>query len=594
MPNIQPIAQSPQSFLASPAFDSSHGASKQTAIVRSSLISTPSWDALSSETAIPVPLALLAHGVFTTPRPLPFSTPYTISQLPNWTSSISHDDLNQTSLLGDTSQWQITISTEPPSSPLAMSSSDDTVDGFLENSGTSIIQEEKIFSAIALENSRRVVRKSAHLAVLNYSSEDEGAVQLLRKNQFDVSAKGFNEVKALHWAAERGHEPVVRLLLKIGTAFDAPDELGRTALHFAAIRGNERLLGLLLDVGANIEHQDRQGGTPLHAATFPSNEGATRILLDRGANVHSLDKHGWTALHRVTIFGSEKIARLLVEKGADANGSYKDGKLLLHEAARRGHEALVQLFLENGSHVNARSNSGNTALHDAAIHDQRGVIELLLGNGANIDAENEEGCTPLYYAALLGHRLSVKILVNNGANVRIKNKDGRSALNAMVHLDESVTRVLQLLKFRTRNELQQDHEAVVRLLMEKDSSELDSKDIHGYTLLMSAARRGCEPVAKLAMEKGANIDIRDKSGKTALHWAALNGHYKTVKLLLENGAEIEARDEEYNSTALHLAATRGYIEVVQLLLENGAVLHLMTDSLATHYMLLQQQAVRSL
>lgn len=54
----------------------------------------------------------------------------------------------------------------------------------------------------------------------------------------------------LSWAAKRGHEAMVSLLLEKGAAIDSEDRFGRTPLEFAAERRHEAMVQLLESYGA--------------------------------------------------------------------------------------------------------------------------------------------------------------------------------------------------------------------------------------------------------------------------------------------------------------------------------------------------------
>ena len=54
----------------------------------------------------------------------------------------------------------------------------------------------------------------------------------------------YHGMTALMWAANRGHEAVVRLLLEQGANIDAKDEIGETALMRAAHGGTEIIVRL--------------------------------------------------------------------------------------------------------------------------------------------------------------------------------------------------------------------------------------------------------------------------------------------------------------------------------------------------------------
>src|SRR5271154_5407437 len=87
------------------------------------------------------------------------------------------------------------------------------------------------------------------------------AVQLLSDNGFDVNATDFDANRALHWAAENGHEAVARLLLERGPGVAAKDKNRRTALHHTARKGHEAVARLLLKKGADVAAREGLGWT---------------------------------------------------------------------------------------------------------------------------------------------------------------------------------------------------------------------------------------------------------------------------------------------------------------------------------------------
>ncbi|KAH7231838.1 uncharacterized protein BKA55DRAFT_524137 [Fusarium redolens] len=72
----------------------------------------------------------------------------------------------------------------------------------------------------------------------------------LDRNVLVVDVRDADGRTPLSWAAERGHEAVVRLLLEKGAAIDSEDRFGRTPLEFAAERRHEAMVRLLESYGA--------------------------------------------------------------------------------------------------------------------------------------------------------------------------------------------------------------------------------------------------------------------------------------------------------------------------------------------------------
>ncbi|KAG0253179.1 hypothetical protein BG011_006505 [Mortierella polycephala] len=135
-------------------------------------------------------------------------------------------------------------------------------------------------------------------------------------------------------------------------------------LHFAASRGHDGVVRILIDqAGAGVDVPDREGETALLKASYSGYFPVVCFLLKRGANVHQRDKDGWTALHNASSGGFIDIAQVLLEKGeADINARSKMGHTPLINAASKSNVALVLYFL---NHARANPLLKNTFLEMA-------------------------------------------------------------------------------------------------------------------------------------------------------------------------------------------------------------------------------------
>jgi ankyrin repeat protein len=98
--------------------------------------------------------------------------------------------------------------------------------------------------------------------------------------------------------------------------------------------------------------------------------------------------------------------------------------------------------------------------------------------------------------------------------------------------------------------------------------------------LIAATSLGCESVAKLLIDSGANLEATGVFGARPLHWAASMGLSLTVELLIHKGSELEKKCSEFGATPLYWAVfsfgphgpnrKRDPIESVKMLLEAGA------------------------
>ncbi|KAJ6521468.1 ankyrin repeat-containing domain protein [Mycena vulgaris] len=125
---------------------------------------------------------------------------------------------------------------------------------------------------------------------------------------------------ALQAASVRGHEKIIRLLLRHGADIDLPGHIG-TALQMAAFFGHRESVSLLLSRGANVNVEGGWYGTALIAATFRDYD-IVRMLLDHGADVSAKSGRFGTALDAASTAGRLAIYILLIERGARGNKAF--------------------------------------------------------------------------------------------------------------------------------------------------------------------------------------------------------------------------------------------------------------------------------
>ena len=87
--------------------------------------------------------------------------------------------------------------------------------------------------------------------------------------------------------------------------------------------------------------------------------------------------------------------------------------------------------------------------------------------------------------------------------------------------------------------------------------------------LLSAAAKGCLPLARKLLDAGASLQARDRLGRMSLARAAKSGHADIVELFLQRGAIVDARNLD-GSSALFLAAEDDNRGIVETLIAHGA------------------------
>ncbi|OPB40809.1 ankyrin repeat protein [Trichoderma guizhouense] len=167
----------------------------------------------------------------------------------------------------------------------------------------------------------------------------------------------YNGRTALQAASERGHLSIVKLLLELGAAVNAPPSpiAGRTALQAACSGGFVAVVQLLLENGAQVNAPSARykGITALQGACLQGSTEIVDLLLKSGADVQAsgggYDGDG-TALHAAAEKGYIEIVKKLVDIGADVNSSYnRRGQTPIQGAMAGGHEEVVEYLRDKGA-----------------------------------------------------------------------------------------------------------------------------------------------------------------------------------------------------------------------------------------------------
>jgi ankyrin repeat protein len=101
-------------------------------------------------------------------------------------------------------------------------------------------------------------------------------------------------------------------------------------------------------------------------------------------------------------------------------------------------------------------------------------------------------------------------------------------------------------------------------------ADVNSKDDHGRSALMKAAKYGHKGVVELLIQLGADIHARDNRGTNAVYWAAEKAHNGVVELLIRHGADVDAIDDRGWSALDHARATQN--KTLTAILEKAASL----------------------
>jgi ankyrin repeat protein len=372
----------------------------------------------------------------------------------------------------------------------------------------------------------------------------------------------------LVWAADRGHERTVCILLDRGIDVEDRTVTGTRPLHRAASGGHVTVARLLLERGAQVDARDGEAHTPLIAGAWRGIE-IVQVLLDHGAGVNAEDSRGETALCVAARQGDLATMRLLLERGAHAQPRRPLRAAPLEYAAMRGCTDAAALLLELPTvDVNYRARIGATALALAARGGHVDLMRRLLGRGADPAIPDERGDTPAIYAASAARRDALGLLAEAGADLLGAAPSGRTPLDAAVQGENAYGR-------------HDDQQRTVAWLLDRGSKvDAPSRDA---TPLMRAIERGNQELVRQLIARGADVNARTPSGDTPLSLAAGEGlrderrrrptcmgedrMAPIVDLLLESGADPAPGG---SAEILRLAAACRCPDVVKRLVEVGA------------------------
>ncbi|WOL00099.1 putative E3 ubiquitin-protein ligase XBOS33 isoform X1 [Canna indica] len=259
-------------------------------------------------------------------------------------------------------------------------------------------------------------------------------------NSLGCSASGERLVSA----ARDGDLLEARILLEFnpGLAKYSTFRGLNSPLHFAAAKGHNEIVMLLLEKGADVNLRNYCGQTALMQASRHGHWEVVQTLLVYRSIVTKVDYlSGRTALHFAAVGGHARCIRLLVADfipSAPYEGitSVKDGG---GGSTSRGSSPDSSLDNKNDQlamlkFINKPADGGITALHMAALNGYFDCVQLLLDLGANVRAVTFHygasdnligaGSTPLHYAAGGGNLKCCQILLARGASRMTMNCNG--------------------------------------------------------------------------------------------------------------------------------------------------------------------------
>ena len=453
-----------------------------------------------------------------------------------------------------------------------------------------------------------------------------GLIECLESDKFienlDVNQLNKHDTSALYLAARWGHTEVVRTLLHLRAAVDAPGHQYGTPLQAASFGGHEEIVRLLLEQGACVSATDNgEYSSPLHAALASDHGHVAESLIDCGLQLVT-QKQFADALETASFKGNIPIVeRLLSGKAGLFTPNIRSDPLQV--ALFGGKTRKAARLLQDCVDINGECGYFGNALAAAIASRKLAFVQSVIDAGAKLDVRGRFGF-PLRAAVVANHLGIAKYLLEKGADPNIKDSELGDPLQAAAS-SGNVDMMLLFLSHDASvdgfgghfgNTLQaasfHGHEQAVRLLIEHGAALIhEDGNVSGRyrDALQAAVYAGRENIVEVLLAAGAplnpgrgirvelcsmhfrpkrialpgprtgagQLDIPAKSGP--LEVAARRGNVTLVEKLLAQGASIDARDalnedDEFHDgcayTALQIAAFWGHLAMVNCLLDHGA------------------------
>jgi ankyrin repeat protein len=329
---------------------------------------------------------------------------------------------------------------------------------------------------------------------------------------------------ALHFGVR--HDAVVKTLLDRGADPNIRDE-GDNAfpIHFAAERGDLPIVKLLVEhgadpIGAGTGHELDVLGWAV-CFEYATRLEVARYLLGHGA------RH---TLFSAVALGEAAVIRELAQSGVDLNRrmdrtNYR--RTALHLAVVKKQPAALAALIDLRADLNLEDAVGLTPLDQAALNGEDEMVRLLIDGGASIT---------LPAAIALDRPDQVERLVRADPDILGPTNHRRWA-RLVVHASARASgRVMETL-LRTVMR----HRAGLTIVNMEDDPETAVDGAAGYTPLHAAAFHGNDEAVAVLLKHGANPRVRDgKYCGTPAGWARYAQHTGTANLILE--ADIDLFD----------------------------------------------------
>lgn len=254
-------------------------------------------------------------------------------------------------------------------------------------------------------------------------------VKVLLKYEANVSKTDGLALMPLHWSAVAGSSSIAELLLQHGAPVDGSCD-DESPLSRAAARGHDNVVRTLLRYGADVNCSGKTGrGSPLNKAATNGHVAVVRCLLENGACIKLAGQDDSSLVNQLADWGKVAIVELLLQHGASPNPFKGESFTPLLAACNEGNLANARVLIKYGADVNLRNFDGDeTADEDgnidespllaATLSGREMIVKLLLDHGATIVKESPNYGTAVHTAIRFGDEAILQQFMNHGVDLR--------------------------------------------------------------------------------------------------------------------------------------------------------------------------------
>ena len=217
--------------------------------------------------------------------------------------------------------------------------------------------------------------------------------------------------------------------------------------------------------------------------------------------------------------------------------------------------------------------TGNALVDAASGDDDVPRVHRLLEAGADPNGSDRHGFTALIYAA------GSPPIDDDGS----PRESGENAEIARLLIDARADVNVDVFERHVRGRscclesaVREGNHPVARLLVDA-GADLDQRDYHGYSPLLTASLHCDQVSVRMLTDGGADVNLLTPCGDAPLHIVAKHNKCPVVlRMLLDAGADIEAEDAN-GFTPLLAAVDQGFADGVRVLIDAGADVHAAVD-----------------